>query len=323
MGERGIEIPSVLIIDDSPVSRASIAGCLGRDDFEIIEARDGPEGLRLAIEKRPEVILLDLNMPGWDGFETMRRLQDEEFTRSIPVLLISSVDSPTIRAKGLDLGAADFVVKSFAPEEMRARVRAALRAKSVRDILESRAHLDALTGLGNRHALEERLRSDWVQARRRGSPLAVLIADLDHFKLVNDRHGHQEGDRLLQTATRILREAVRGCDFVARYGGDEFLVIAQDCGLIGALAMGERFRSAMASALSKIHFGSVSVGVALDEPSDQEPAVIVGRADAALYRAKSNGRDSVWASHRGILRRATPAGRGAGLGLSIVGSDGV
>ena len=128
---------------------------------------------------------------------------------------------------------------------------------------------------------------------------------------------------MLQTATRILREAVRGGDFVARYGGDEFLVIAQDCGLIGALAMGERFRSAMSSILGTIRLGSVSVGVALDEPTDNEPAVIVGRADAALYRAKSSGRDSVWASHRGVLRRVTPTGRNAGLGLSVVGSDGV
>jgi len=326
MVERNANPPKVLVVDDSPVCRSALASILVHDEFEVIQAADGPEGLRVALRERPDLILLDLNMPGWDGFETIRRLKDQYETQSIPVLFLSSIDSPTARANGLDLGAADFIAKSVAPEEMRARVRAALRVKAAHDVLERRAHLDALTGLGNRHAMEERLRSDWLQARRRGSPLAVLIADLDHFKLVNDRHGHQEGDRLLQATARTLRDAVRGGDFVARYGGDEFLVIAQDCGLIGAVAMGERFRIAMSSipfsGPDGLRPGCVSVGVALDEPDDEGPEVIVGRADAALYRAKGTGRDSVWASERGSVRRALPLSRSSPL-LSIAGSEAV
>ena len=283
---------------------------LESEPIQVLQAKDGPEGLVRARRSRPDLILLDRDLSGWDGFETFRQLYDELITRPIPVIFFSSNDSVADKAKGLDLGAVDFMVKSAEPEEFRARVKAALRAKTYRDLLERRAHLDGLTGLGNRHALGERLDADWDLARRRGTPLSVLIADLDYFKLVNDRLGHENGDLLLQATAKSLQESFRAGDFLARHGGDEFIVVAHDCGLSGALNMGERFRRALASTntLGPLNQPetTVSVGVATTESGDDGPAAILRRADAALYYAKASGRDSVWACDQGRMKTIQP-----------------
>ena len=296
----------VLVIDGSREFRQRTARILESEPIVLLQAKDGPEGLDRARRSRPDLILIDIHLAGWDGFETFRQLSDELLTRPIPVIFFSSDDSAVEKAKGLDLGAVDFIGKFAEPEEFRARVKAALRAKTYRDLLERRAHLDGLTGLGNRHALGERLDADWKLAQRRGTPLSVLIADLDFFKLVNDSLGHENGDRLLKSTAKALQESFRAGDFLARHGGDEFIVVAHDCGLAGALNMGERFRLAIASTTTlesaNQPIATVSVGVATTELGDEGPSEILRRADAALYHAKASGRDSVWACDRGRMR---------------------
>jgi diguanylate cyclase (GGDEF)-like protein len=290
----------MLVIDDSASCRALVRAQLAGENIELFEAADGLDGLAAARELRPDLILLDLTLPTWDGFETLKRLKEVSETRSIPVIFVSASASNAEKASGLDLGAVDFVLKPFDPLELRARVRAALRSKYMQDLLEQRAHLDGLTGLGNRHALEERLDAEWQICRRRSSPLAVLIADLDHFKQVNDRHGHFAGDEVLRRAARVLRDSVRGGDFVARYGGEEFVVVAPDCDREGGLTMAERFRSDVAdlritSYKSRINV-TASVGVTATTPQGEStsPSDLLGRADEALYRAKTAGRNLVY-----------------------------
>jgi len=315
MDERPIPSPKVLVIDDAESFRALVGRVLGPENVALAEARDGRDGFAQARAIRPDLILLDVQLPGGDGFEVLRQLQCDPATRSIPVMFLSSFVDPAVVTRGLDLGAVDFIAKSSTPEELRARVRAALRTKFKRDELERQAHLDGLTGLGNRLALEERLEADWEGARRRGAAMAILIADLDRFKLVNDCDGHPGGDRLLRATARVLRDSVRGGDFLSRYGGDEFVVVAHDCGLAGAMAVGERFRAAVAALGPPDSPASgpatVSVGVAASEPGDDGPQEILGRADAALYRAKSAGRDSVWACDHGAMRPAAEGALGA------------
>ena len=326
MDDRSTRNPTVLIVDDSEEYRALVARILKPEPFVCIAAKDGSDGLTQAVAARPDLILLDLQLPGADGFAALERMRDHAVTKSIPVILLSSMDDSAVIARGLDLGAVDFITKSASPEELRARVRAALRAKAGRDLLERRAHLDALTGLGNRHALNERLRDDWLQVRRRGASLAVLVADLDRFKSVNDRLGHPGGDRVLQIAARALRDSVRAGDLVARYGGDEFVVVALDCGLDGALAVAERFRKAIVAsqATHTVAPTTASVGVAASEPGDADAESILRRADVALYQAKGSGRNSVWASCGGRTfrpgaesmraeRRASNGSAGAGI----------
>ncbi len=300
----------VLVIDDSEMSQRLIERILRTESLHVIVARDGLEGLVQARRSRPDLILLDIELPVWDGFRTFQELEDDLLTRPIPVIFFSSLDSPTAKARGLDMGAVDFITKSSDPEELRARVRAALRAKTSRDLLERRAHLDGLTGLGNRHAMSERLQADWELAQKRHTPLSVLLADIDRFKSVNDRLGHDEGDRLLRAMAKALQDSVRAGDFLARFGGDEFIAVAHDCPLVGALAMGERLRDAMTAISARGMFAgqaiSVSVGVATSEPDDLSPETIVRRADSALYHAKTSGRNAVWACEAGQFRPAWP-----------------
>src|SRR4051794_19753178 len=155
------------------------------------------------------------------------------------------------------MGAVDFISKPFDPVELLARVGSALRTKALLDLLESRAHLDGLTELGNRFALRERLPREWEVCRRRNCPMSAVIADLDHFKKINDRHGHSAGDEVLRLAAATLRRHVREGDFVARYGGEEFVVIAPDSNLDGALVMAERFRREIADL--KVTFRSATI----------------------------------------------------------------
>jgi diguanylate cyclase (GGDEF)-like protein len=297
----------ILVIDDAGISRLSIGMQLMTERMEVLEAPDGMTGLAIAISQQPKLILLDLWLPGWDGFETLRRLQDHPRTRAIPVILISGSASTREKARGLDEGAVDFIVKPLDPIELRARIRVALRTKFLQDLLEQRAHLDGLTGLGNRHALGQRLAAEWELALRRDSTLSVLIADLDHFKQINDTHGHATGDDVLCRAAHVLRHVARAGDFVARYGGEEFVIVAPDCDLDGGLQLAERFRHEVSQL--NLPLGNeriqltASVGVACS--SDEfisRPDHMLSRADNALYEAKAAGRNRVGTMQAGDQR---------------------
>jgi diguanylate cyclase (GGDEF)-like protein len=288
----------VLIIDDSAAYRRLLESLLCAENIELVEAGDGISGLASVRQEPPDLILLDVNMPGWSGFETIRRLKDDTRTRAIPVIFMSSSCSTADKARGLDLGAVDFVDKPFDPVELRARVRVALRNKYLQDLLEQRANLDGLTGLGNRMALEERLTAEWSLCQRMGRPLSLLLADLDRFKSINDQHGHSAGDEILRRVAMALRNSVRACDFVARYGGEEFVVIAPDCGADGALSLAERFKDEVATL--RVVFNervvpvTTSVGVACaGDLALTVPSEILSQADRALYQAKAAGRNSV------------------------------
>jgi diguanylate cyclase (GGDEF)-like protein len=300
----------VLAIDDSEVCRRLVGRQLRSENIEVIEARDGPTGLSAVRERPPDLILLDISMPGWDGFETIRRLKDDPRTRSIPVIFLSASSSSQEKARGLDLGAVDFVAKPFDPVELMARVRVALRTKSLHDMLEQRAHLDGLTGLRNRHALDERLAADWALCGRLDRPLAVIVADLDRFKTVNDRHGHWAGDEVLRGAAHVLRDAVRGGDFVGRMGGEEFVVIAPDCDLDGALHLAERFREEIAALKFRFNGASIAITASLGtaashDTSHGDPTDVLCRADWAMYQAKTEGRNTVRAWGRAVVETMT------------------
>ncbi len=298
----------ILVVDGSASSRRTVRIHLEADSVVVFEAPDGFQAIAVAQVEQPDLILLNTSLPVSDGFETIKRFKEDSQTRAIPVIFLSKVSATSVKAKGLDLGAVDFITQPFDPVELRARVRAAIRTKSLQDLLAQRAYLDGLTGLGNRLALEERLLADWSLCRRRGTSLAVLIADLDRFKAVNDRHGHPAGDTILQGTARALRESVRVGDFVARYGGEEFVVVAPDCDIEGAVTIAERFRLAVAALRDpflpeKITI-TTSVGACSCALLDGSPELLLHRADSALYHAKAAGRDAVWAYDRGGIHPA-------------------
>lgn len=290
----------ILLIEGSELDRQWLRVRLSSDSVHVFEAADGAKGLEFCRDDPPDLVLLDLGLPHGEGFNVLRRLKDDPRTDHVPVVVVSTPARGADVVRGLDGGAVDFVNRPYDLVELRARIRAALRTRWLQEMLEERAHVDGLTGLANRHALEERLATEWGMVQRHGGSLAVWIADLDNFKRVNDRHGRAAGDEVLRRVTTALRSTVRSTDLVARYGGEEFVVVAPHCRLTGAIKTAERFRDRLSASTVVFDRGpgstvTVSVGVAAfpENPVDS-PAELLARADRALCRAKIEGRNRVF-----------------------------
>ena len=296
-------VPRVLVIDDSPDSHALLAARLRSERLELITAMNAHQGVELALERAPDLVLLDLDLPDVSGLDVCRRLQTDPRTMNVPVLFLTGTEDPSVKAAALDLGAVDYVTKPFDPAELRARVRSALRTKHYHDMLATRAQLDGLTGLWNREYFDRRLQEELSAAQRHGQPLSIALIDLDHFKRVNDTYGHPFGDHTLQAFAAGLTRTVRTSDVACRYGGEEFVVILRQTGAMEALKAAERMRSMVAQL--KLHSRgqpvpvTASLGVAALEqqssakPPSVRPELLIQAADTALYRAKNEGRNRV------------------------------
>jgi diguanylate cyclase (GGDEF)-like protein len=289
----------VLVIESSQPDRLLLRNWLTAERIEVYEAVDIITGLAACSRCQPNLILLQIHLPTWDGYEVIRRLKDDPRTLSIPVIFLSSCATTAEKARGIDMGAVDFISKPFDPVELLARVHSALRTKAYLDLLEQRAHLDGLTELSNRTALTQRFQHEWDSCLRHNKPLAVMIIDLDHFKRINDHYGHAAGDEVLRQTASTLRNSFREADFIARYGGEEFVVLAPNCNIARAVSLSERLRTSIselqvAFRTSRIKVTS-SIGIAQGCASSQAtPAEALEQADLALYRAKGSGRNSVW-----------------------------
>ena len=267
----------VLLIENSPSDRQLLRNWLNAEAIETYEAVDIITALSACQKYQPNLVLLQLRLNTWDGYEVIRRLKDDPRTRSIPVIFLAASALTAEKAKGIDMGAVDFVSKPFDSVELLARVNSALRTKALLDLLESRAHLDGLTELGNRFALQDTLPLELAACRVKNAPLSILICDIDHFKRVNDQYGHAAGDEVLRRMAVTLRGSVRPVDFVARYGGEEFVVLCPDCDLASALETAERIRSKVADLKVQFRNSTIdlttSLGVALRRgPLPQRPA---------------------------------------------------
>jgi len=290
----------VLVVENSPADRQLLRTWLHAESIETHFALDIVSALAACAGFQPNLILLQLRLPTYNGFEIIRRLKDDHRTRNIPVIFLAHSAMTAEKARGIDLGAVDFVSKPFDPVELLARVHSALRTKALLDLLEQRAHLDGLTELANRYALRDALPSLAAACRLDGRPLTALMTDLDHFKRVNDSHGHAAGDEVLRRTALVLRSLVREGDFLARYGGEEFVMLCPDCDRAAALKLAERVRQAVAglqvSFRDSTIVTSASVGLAtLSPPFPENPEEIIEQADRSMYRAKGGGRNAVWA----------------------------
>jgi diguanylate cyclase (GGDEF)-like protein len=318
-------LPKVLVVEDNELERLLIRQRLRLESVELLEAGSGLAAIEIARSALPDLILLDLSLPDLSGFEVIHQLKEDPATRSIPVIFVSGTASVDAKVRALDLGAIDFVTKPFDPAELRARLRVAFRLKFQQDLLEKRAHLDALTGLANRLAMRERLDAEWSACRRRGTPLSILILDVDHFKRINDRFGHAAGDEALRRVSEALRAVARGSDLVARFGGEEFVLVAPDCDFAGALGLAQRAREQVEALRlafdAASHALTASVGAATavaelvpDVVAPECPDDLLGRADRALYEAKASGRNAVWAWDPALGRPARASVLGVVIG---------
>lgn len=288
--------PLVLLAEDDEDIRLLVRRRLEQAGLRVVTAATGAAAVALAAEHRPDVLLLDIGLPDGDGFEVCRRVLAEAEAQPA-VIFLTARDSTPDRVAGLEAGAVDYIVKPFESAELLARVNAALRTKRRADDLARRASTDPLTGMLNRDSLAQRA-SEQVALAHRGRPLACVMLDVDHFKLLNDRHGHAAGDDVLREIARRIRVSVRASDLVFRYGGEEFLVLLPDTDLAGAEVVGTNLLQAVAGA--PVAAGAaepipvnVSVGVAGWHDAMTVADELFAAADAALYSAKRLGRARV------------------------------
>lgn len=296
----------ILIADDDAVSRKVLQAKLARWGYEVETAADGDEAWdKLVGDDAPRMAVLDWMMPGLDGIEVtqrLRRFREEPYTYVI--LLTGRTESADI-VMGMEAGADDYVIKGAADAELDVRIRAGKRILDLqaelyatREELRRQATHDSLTGAWNRASIFDILRGELERGRRANEPVAAVLVDLDHFKLVNDTHGHQAGDTVLTETVERMNEVLRGYDVLGRYGGEEFLVILSGGWPQIARRIAERMRAAIAAAPIMTPAGPVAItasfGIATaawEMPVDADS--LVHAADMALYRAKEAGRNRV------------------------------
>jgi diguanylate cyclase (GGDEF)-like protein len=290
--------PRLLVVDDQPANIQALYQAFSAD-HQVLMATGGEQALKLAATKLPDLILLDVVMPGMDGHEVCRRLKAEPATRDIPVIFVTAHSDEAAETQGLALGAVDFISKPVNPAIVRARVKTHLTLKAQADLLRQWVYVDGLTGVRNRRGFDEQLAAEWGRSVREGSALSVVLLDVDFFKRYNDHYGHQAGDACLRAVAACLRQAVkRPADLVARYGGEEFACLLPGTPLDGALAFARQLGAAV-EALALEHAQStvspvvtVSLGVCATDGNQPGTAdALLRAADAQLYAAKAAGRN--------------------------------
>ena len=291
-------LPRVLVADDEPANILLIAHAL-QDECEVVRASSGTEVLEQVTAGDIDLILLDVVMPGLDGFEICRVLKSSQITASIPIIFVTALDERRDETRGFDAGAVDYIIKPIHPSIVRARVRTHLELKRARDLLEQLASVDPLTGIANRRRFDTALEEEWRRTRRAGRWLSLAIVDVDHFKRFNDRHGHLAGDeRLRVIAESLAKSARRAGDLVARYGGEEFGLIlpevepAMMLGVVRIVLNGVAGEPASDQPKAGNELMTVSVGaISVIPQRDSTPTALMAAADNLLYEAKASGRD--------------------------------
>jgi two-component system, cell cycle response regulator len=294
----------ILMVDDRPALSDRIQNMLASEHTVDME-RDPTEALFHAAEGNYDLVIVSLDLENFDGLRLCSQLRSLERTRNVPILAIAEADNNTRLVRALEIGVNDYLVRPFDKNEMLARARTQVRKKRYTERLRDNVQLsiemaitDALTGLYNRRYMETHVGTLVDQAIARGKPLSVLILDIDYFKSINDTHGHDAGDDVLQDFAIRIRKSIRGIDLACRYGGEEFVVVMPETEMAVATMVAERLRRRIASEPFPIQKGTkvievtISIGIAALGPADNAAAVIK-RADQALYRAKRDGRNRV------------------------------
>ncbi len=295
----------ILVADDDAVSRLALSAVLGHWGYEVTAVADGDAAWSVLMsEESPRLVILDWKMPGREGPAICADLRRQDRPGYFYVILLTALGSRDALVEGMEAGADDFITKPFEPEELRVRLRAGKRILELeaeltasREAYREQAAHDALTGVLSRRAILETLERELSRARRSRTSVAVALCDVDHFKLVNDRYGHQAGDSVLVEIARRMTSALRDSDVVGRVGGEEFLAVLPGADRTTGLAVAERIRAAVSALPVDLPSGSlpvtVSIGVAAKPGEPVTADLLVSAADRALYLAKDEGRDRV------------------------------
>jgi len=296
----------ILIVEDSKLNQEILRRILEKN-YTIILAENGAEALETVKTEHPDLILLDLILPGIDGFDVLTELKKCDSTHSIPIIIISGRSNPDDEVKGLKLGAVDYITKPFNEIVVQARIDTQVRILKQIRIIEEFGFIDTLTNIPNRRQFDQLLIREWNRAKRENLPISILMIDVDHFKMYNDTNGHQQGDVALQTVAGTIASSLkRKTDIAARWGGEEFSVLLPNTAIDGAMQVAEDIRknieaaSIPCSADDTYHNVTISIGVAQMLPDETTTiANLILQADKALYKAKDTGRNRAYAAEAG------------------------
>ena len=293
----------LLIVDDQELNRKLLTKVLVADGYEVREAGGGEEALRLMDGWAPDLVLLDLQMPGMDGFDVLRAKALDPQLAGLPVVMVTADTQPSVKVEGLELGVSDYLTKPFSAPELRARVRNLVRLR-VQELelnrlnaqLAREASSDALTGLANRRGFDAYWQREVSRAQRYKVPIALALLDLDHFKQINDRYGHAVGDAVLARVAALLTANLRDSDLLARVGGEEFALALPLADEPAAVAAAEKLCGLVARTVVPPLTEPCTLSIGVASSADLPPADLALAADRALYHAKNSGRNRVSAA---------------------------
>jgi diguanylate cyclase (GGDEF)-like protein len=309
---------TILLVDNDPTNLSVLVDFLDETGFETQVAQSGKGALRQLAYAQPDLILLDIMMPGLDGFETCRRLKANEATKDIPVIFMTALSEPIDKVKGLEVGGVDYITKPFNMAELLARVKTHLELRRYREELkryiqqlenanealresqkelEIAARTDPLTHLSNRRDIIEKIEYEQIRFERSQRPFTLIIGDIDNFKRFNDTYGHDCGDFILVSVAKIMQAMIRKQDRLARWGGEEFLFFLPETELEGGRIVAEKIRAEIASQVYpfKAHTLSVTMtyGVSVFNKDSMSIDDCIKKADQALYQGKAQGKNCV------------------------------
>jgi diguanylate cyclase (GGDEF)-like protein len=305
----------ILIAEDEPAFRHLLEEVLVMWGYEVVVARDGNEAYQILLsDNAPKLAILDWKMPGIEGVEICRKIRKDEGENYTYIILLTSQQRDEDLVIGMEAGADDYIIKPFKYNELRVRLRAGRRIielqnelLAAREILHAKATHDSLTGLLNHEEILDILSKELARSERDGVCVSVIMADIDHFKIVNDTYGHLAGDAVLRIAAKKMRTIERPYDSIGRYGGEEFLIVLPECCLECAAAFAERLRSYISGDSIDTSEGMIPVTISLGVAAGGKDVRLDGHslvkaADAALYRAKENGRNRVEVASDDMVR---------------------
>ncbi len=301
----------ILLVEDNKTQASIICEGLTRCGYEVIHVENGMAAIKSAKADKVDLVLLDLLLPDIDGNEVCRWLKLNHDTKALPIIMLTAKGAANDKVAGLEAGADDYLPKPFDESELNARIYARLRVKLQQDELQQKnrqlesmltqvetlAIMDSLTGLFNRRRFETILANEFKKSQRYKHPLACMMIDIDHFKNVNDRFGHQAGDSVLREVAQCIQSCIREVDTLSRWGGEEFMVVSPNTSKDNALHAAERILRGVGSHRFEAIDGqqvTVSIGVAgIPDPDIDNAEKLVHAADMALYEAKRKGRARV------------------------------
>ncbi|ADD69482.1 response regulator receiver modulated diguanylate cyclase [Denitrovibrio acetiphilus DSM 12809] len=301
----------VLIVDDNP-QNLKVLGNILKDNtpYGLAFAMSGKEALEYLVKNVPDMVLLDVMMPDMDGFEVCKTLHARAETKGIPVIFITAKSEPEDIVKGFQMGGVDYVTKPFNEAELLMRINTHMELKRARDLLEEKnkelieaydkiEHLaltDTLTGIANRRNITNMLGKEAARCKRNKGKFSLIMCDIDFFKRVNDTYGHDAGDYVLKTISHVIQQALREQDIVARWGGEEFLIVLPETDAGNAVAVAEKLRTAIGN--TEMSYEGISFSVTMTFGVSEYDVSLgieksIKKADDALYEGKQTGRNKV------------------------------